>query len=273
MKKNSLSLYLLLSLCFGAALVMGLKHIPQARAAEEKTAVKVSEYASAEDLIAAQKYFLSQLEEPLANKAEYTEDLQERTKKTALILAVLAMNLGLHDTKNAAQTAAPLQYQLALNMAKNVKDFDAAKLSLDLLLQTQPEKPSPDKEKVQVYEGPALKWEMISGQGAMMKKTNELNSAIKRNLTPARFEKQLDALKYQTATMAAIGQATLMDKHEVKNHADLPTYEKYAIDFRTAAAELNKAVHAADQAAALKAFARMDTSCHTCHQKFDPPKK
>jgi cytochrome c556 len=64
-----------------------------------------------------------------------------------------------------------------------------------------------------------------------------------------------------------------LDKHHVKDPTEHPTYEKYAIEFRTAAAELNKAVHAADQAAALKAFARMDQSCHTCHQKYVQPKK
>lgn len=271
MNRKSLTLYFLMSGCLGLAILAVMKHGQQAIAAEEKTAFKVSDFASAEDLIAAQKYFLAQLEEPLAIKAEYAEDLQERTKKNALILAVLSMQLGLHDTKNAAQTAAPMHYQLALELAKNVKDYDAAKMALGILLKTQP--PSQGEVKIQVVEGPPLKWEMIRGQGAIMKKTNELNSAIKRNLTPARFEKQLAALKYQTATMAAIGQATLLDTHEVKNQADLSTYEKYAVEFRSAAAELNKAVHAADQSAALKAFARMDTSCHTCHQKFDPPKK
>ena len=278
MNRKSLALYVLLSGCLGLVLMAVTPSAPRANAAEEKkaeeqTAVKVSDYAPADDLIAAQKFFLSQLEEPLANKAEYAEDLQERSKKNALILAVLAMNLGLHDTKNAAQAAAPMHYQLALSLAKNVKDYDAAKMTFDLLKQTQPEKTTDGKEKVQVVEGPALKWEMVRGQGAMMKKTNELSSAIKRNLTPARFEKQLDALKYQSATMAAIGQATFVDKHHVKDPTEHPTYEKYAVEFRTAAAELNKAVHAADQAAALKAFARTEQSCHACHEKFNPPKK
>lgn len=243
--------------------ILGMTNLIKfAYAAEEKPAIKVSEYAPAADLVAAQKYFLTQLEEPLASKPDYAEDTQERVKKNALVLAVLAMNLGLHDTANAAQADAPAQFALFVELAASVKDYDKTKALYEKLIKATGE-----------AESPKLVWAMIRGQGAIMKKTNELNAAIKRNLTPARFEKQLETLKQQTATMAAIGQATLLDTHEVKNPADLPTYEKYAVDFRNAAAELNKAIHAADQAEALKAFARMDRSCHTCHQKFDPPKK
>lgn len=270
MNRQSLVLFVLLSGCLGLALLALTPGAPRANAAEEKTAadkmsVKVSDYAPAEDLIAAQKYFLSQLEEPLANKAEYAEDLQERTKKNALVLAVLAMNLGLHDTANAVQANSPALYAAAVELAASVKDYDKAKAAYDKLVAAVSAPAPPD--------APKLDWVMIRGQGAMMKKTNELNSAIKRNLTPARFEKQLDALKYQSATLAAIGQATFLDKHHVKDPTEHPTYEKYAVEFRTAAAELNKAVHAADQAASLKAFARMDQSCHTCHQKYVQPKK
>ncbi len=263
MNQKSLALYL--ALCgIGLGLLAVTSDALRASAAEEKTAVKVSDYAPAEDLIAAQKYFLSQLEEPLSNKAEYAEDLQERTKKNALVLAVITMNLGLHDTANPAQASAAVVFPSAVDLAAKVKDYDQAKAAYDKL-QTSFDNSLKATEP--------LTWVMVRGQGAMMKKTNELNSAIKRNLTPARFEKQLDALKYQSATMAAIGQATFLDKHHVKDPTEHPTYEKYAVEFRTAAADLNKAVHTADQAAALKAFARMERSCHTCHQKFDPPKK
>lgn len=259
-----LKFYLAASAAICVAAAFALTSFRNKVQAEEKTAVKVSDYAPAEDLIAAQKYFLAQIEESLSSKEDYAEDTQERVKKNALILAVITQNLGLHDTPNAAQASSPKVYAAAVALAASVKEYDKAKAAYDKLLAafypaTKASMP--------------LAWGMVRGQGAMMKKTNELNSAIKRNLTPARFEKQLESLKHQTATMAAIGQATLLDTHEVKNPADLPTYEKYAVEFRTAAADLNKAVHATDQPAALKAFARMNASCHTCHQKFDPPKK
>jgi len=233
---------------------------------ETATKVKVSSYAPVEDLVAAQKFFLAQLEEQLASKEEYAEDTQERVKKNALVLAVLSMHLGLHDVKNAAQQSGHMMSLSSEALARSANKYDDAKRSYNLILKSQ-------KEHIWVASGEEFVWKKISGQGAMMKKVNEINSAIKRNLTAARFAKQLDALKIQTVTLAAIGQATLLDTHEVKNPADFPTYEKYAVEFRTAAAELNKSVHAADQAAALKAFARMDASCHTCHQKFDPPQK
>lgn len=259
--KNKTLFTLLLLVPFLAAMPF-LTREPTARAADDKPAVKVSDYAPAADLVAAQKYFLGQLDESLASKPDYAEDTQERVKKNALVLAVLSMNLGLHDTVNAAQEHAAGVLPLAIELAAAVKDYDKAKAVHDKLIKAASEK----------HDG-KVAWAMIRGQGTLMKKTNELNAAIKRNITPTRFEKQAETLKMQTATMAALGQATLLDTHEVKNPADLPEYEKYAVEFRTAAAELNKAVHAADQAAALKAFARMDRSCHTCHQKFDPPKQ
>jgi len=263
MKNKSISLVWLLVL----PTVIGLAMISQrqtTQAADEKNPRKVADYAPAEDLLAAQKYFLTQFEEPLANKAEYAEDLQERVKKNALVLAVVAMNLGLHEKAAPAETKSAAIFPLAVELAASAKDYDKAKACYDKLLVSASNSGTADPTP--------LAWSMVRGQGALMKKTNELNSAIKRNLTPSRFEKQAETLKYQTATMAALGQATLLDTHEVKNPADLPTYEKYAVEFRTAAAELNKAIHAADQAAALKAFAQMDRSCNTCHQKFDPPK-
>jgi cytochrome c556 len=253
--------WLVLAVAIGVWLCTPLGQIS---AAEEKPAIKVADYARAEDLLSAQTYFLTQFEEPLASKAEYAEDLQERVKKNALVLAIVTMNLGLHEQATPAETKSPLIYPLAVELAANSKDYDKAKAIYDKLMAAT--------KSAGTADAAPLAWVMVRGQGAIMKKTNELHSAIKRNLTPTRFEKQLNTLKHQTATMAAIGQATLLDTHEVKKEADLPAYERYALEFRTAAAELNKAVHAADQAAALKAFARMDQSCHTCHQKFHPPK-
>jgi hypothetical protein len=264
MKNKPFPLYVALSALLSLVSIYGLGRAKVANAADEKPPIRVSDYASAKDLVAAQKYFLSQLEEPLASKMDYAEDTQERVKKNALVLAVLTMHLGLHDTANPAQASAAEIYPVAIELAAKVKDYDQTKAAYEKL------QASFDNS---IKATQPLTWGMVRGQGALMKKTNELNSAIKRNLTPARFEKQLESLKYQTATMAALGQATFLDKHHVKDPAEHPTYEKYAVEFRTAAAELNKAVHAADQAAAIKAFARMDTSCHTCHQKFDPPKK
>lgn len=224
--------------------------------------VKVSTYAPAEDLVAAQAYFLDQLADTLTSKEEYAEDKQERVKKNALVFAVVTMNLGLHDTAISAQAKAAGLYPLAIELAANAKDYDKAKATYDKLQATTT---APGTGKIA--------WGPVRGQGALMKKVNEINSAIKRNLTVARFSKQSNSLKIQSATMAALGQATLLDTHEVKNPTDKPVYEKYAVEFRTAAGELNTAVHAADNAAALKAFARMDASCHSCHQKFVPPKK
>ncbi len=235
-----------------------------ASAAEKQPIVKVSDYARADDLVSAQKYFLVQLEEPLASKPDYAEDTQERVKKNALVLAVLTMQLGLHDTTNPSQAQAAELLPLTIELAASVKEYDRAKAIFDKIQAVI--------NANSVSSAPEIKWAMVRGQGALMKKMNEINSAIKRNLTPARFEKQLATLKHQSATMAALGQATFLDKHHVKDPMEYPTYEKYAVEFRTAAAELNTAIHAADQAAALKAFARMDRSCHTCHQKFDPPK-
>jgi cytochrome c556 len=233
--------------------------------AEEMNELTVSRFAKFTDLEAAQKYFCAQLEESLASADEYAEDIQERVKKNALVLAIIAQSLE-HDMTYPPGNSTPSVVRLlAVELSGKVKDYKAAKAIVDKL---QPAATSRVASPMNLDN-----WKVVQGQGAIMKKTSELNAAIKRNLTPTRFEKQTEALKYQTATMAAIGHATLLDTHEVKNPTDLPTYEKYAIEFRTAAADLNKAVHAADQSAALKAFARMDTSCQTCHQKFVPPKK
>ncbi len=155
-------------------------------------------------------------------------------------------------------------FKAAEELALRVKDqATAKKLFADIVAARSSTMASPAK----------VTWAMVRGQGALMKKTNEVVSSIKRNLTEERFAKQQAALREQTVALAALAQATVLDTHEVKNPDDLPTWTKWAVEYRTLAGQLNEKVRAGDREAASKLLRTIDQTCHTCHQKFDPPKK
>ncbi|MGC4004322.1 MAG: hypothetical protein QM811_14860 [Pirellulales bacterium] len=253
-------------LVVGAALIAGVawQNASHAQIGAPKL-LAVSTYAPAEDLVAATDATLEQLGESLADPTDYAEDKQERVKKQGLLLATLAMHCGLHDQQNAVKPGSEELYKAALAVAKNSAQHAEANRALGEARAARTLVVPTGKSE--------LKWEMIRGQGAMMKKLNEVHAAVKRNLLAARFEKQKANLLVQTASIGAIAQATFLDKHEVKNPAEIPLYEEYAVKFRTSAGELNKAVRDSDLAAATAAFERMNATCHDCHQKFVPPKK
>lgn len=225
---------------------------------------KGSEIAAADDLVAAVDAVMKLLDETLTDPADYEIASQERVNKSGILLAMLAMTLGNHDQPNAVQPGAAELYKSALAISKNSKDFAAAKNAFTV---AQSARKTPGGGAVT-----APKWEVVRGLGAIMKKVGEFDAAIKRGLTPERFEKNKAQLQWQSAALAAIAQVTMLDTHEVKKTELMPQWESDAVAFRQAASALNRAVAAGDREAAAAAYANVGQACHQCHKTFHPPK-
>ncbi len=226
-------------------------------AVEAPAPPKVSEFASAEDLLSQFNYFNGRLKETVGAEADYDEAKQTRIIRDANTLAVLAQHLGMHDSDNPIKKSAAGIIKAAQAMTKATDHKTAAAAYADL-------------EKAAAGNGSSdeLKWGKVAGQGQLMKQVNVINPALKRGLQPAHIKSQAKTTAGQTATLAAIANTLLFDTHEVKNEADLPSWYEYSIEFRDAAHGLNTAIKSGETAKVSSALSRMNRSCDTCHKKF-----
>jgi hypothetical protein len=220
---------------------------------------KVSSFAPADDLLQQVGFFTGRVEESLATKDGYDEAKQARTLKDGNTLAVLALMLGKHDEANKLKDSAPAMIAAAQALAKGAKDYDAASMAFA------------DLKKAVAGEagaGGEVKWEKVASLGALMKQVPLVHTGLKRGVTGTRFERQLPEIAGQSATIAAIAQASMFDTHEVKDPADTPKWYAFCAELRDSAGEVNAAAKAKDQAKAKAALTKLNQSCDHCHEVF-----
>jgi cytochrome c556 len=223
-------------------------------AVEAPAPPKVSEFASADDLLEQFNYYNGRLKETVA--AEYDEAKQSRSNRDANTLAVLAQHLGRHDSDNAIKKSAAGVIKAAQDLTKATDQKTASAAYSDL------------EKAMAGGSGDEVKWGKVAAMGQLMKQVNVINPALKRGLQPARIKSQAKMTAGHTATLAAIANSLLFDTHEVKNEADLPSWYEYAAEFRESAHGLNAAIKSGETAKVSSALTRMNRSCDTCHKKF-----
>ena len=226
-------------------------------AADPPAAPATSTYAPAEDLVAQVNASLKDLEEALSTADDF-EVKQTRVVREANTLAALGLVLALHDTDHPLKAAAPALIPAAQKLAK-AKTLDEAKPALDGV-----------KAALAGGSGSAdpPAWGKVAGLGALMKQVTFINGRLRRNVTGKRFADQsADTARY-AALLAAIGQVTNYDTHEVKDAAQLPQWYEYCAAMRDSAGRINAAAKAGDQDAAKAAMADLEKSCSGCHKTF-----
>jgi len=220
---------------------------------------KVSTFAPAEDLQKQVGFFVGRVEESLATKEGYDEAKQARTLKDANTLAVLGLMLGKHDQPTELKNSAAALIKSAQQLAASTKDYDGAA------------KAFADVKKAAAGEAPGageVKWEKVASLGALMKQVPLINATMKRGVTGTRFERQIPEIAGSSATLASIAQASMFDTHEVKDPNDTGKWYDFCAQLRDAAAEINAAAHAKDQAKAKDALTKLNQSCDRCHEVF-----
>jgi hypothetical protein len=226
-------------------------------AVEAPAPPKVSEFASAEDLLTQFNYYNGRLKETVGVEADYDEAKQSRINRDANTLAVLAQHLGMHDADNPVKKSAAGIIKAAQEMTKATDHKAASAAYADL-----------EKAAAGASSSDEVKWGKVAAQAQLMKQVNVINPALKRGLQPARIKSQAKTTTGHTATLAAIANSLLFDTHEVKNEADLPSWYEYSVEFRESAHGLNAAIKSGETAKVSSALSRMNRSCDTCHKKF-----
>ncbi len=236
-------------------------------AADPPMPPKVSSFAPAKDLASQIDFYVGRLDEALAKKDDFDGANQSRAVKDAHTLAVISLALGMHDEEHPLKEGAVpmLQAAQALATAATAEDFDAA---VKAFADYKAARGSPSTS------GRSLTWQKVADLGALMKQVPVVNTNLKRGVTDERrFKKQLEESAGQSATLAAIAQAAMFDTSAVKDPVDLEQWQKYCAEMRDAAAAVNTAVRAGDQAQATAAFSRMAKNCDDCHGVFRKEKK
>jgi len=224
-------------------------------------AVKVSEFAPAEDLINQIKYFIDRLDQSLASKDAYDDAAQSRVAKEADTVAVLALGLSLYDGKHPLSGSTGHLLAAAEALSKAGADYAAARKALDELKAaaagktTGPDATTPG-------------WEPIAPLGLLMKEVPIVQSSMKRSLQSERFKTQAKQAAATAATLAMIAQAVAADDSAFKQPEQRQKWRDECIEMRDAAGAVNRAVHAGDPEAAQKAVGRLSQSCVGCHNDF-----
>jgi hypothetical protein len=218
---------------------------------------KVSRFAPAKDLKAQVDFYVGRLQESLANRAEYDETKQSRVNKDANTLAVLALALGMHDEPNPIKGTSADLIRASRALEKSHAEYEAA---VKALADVKKAVASGGQNAVQ------MKWEKVAQLDALMKQVPLVHAALKRTVE-RRFERQAADAAGQSATLAAIAQASMFDLEHVEAK-DAGAWRRFCAEMRDAAGEINSAAHAGNQGAARAGLARLSKSCDACHEVF-----
>jgi hypothetical protein len=70
--------------------------------------------------------------------------------------------------------------------------------------------------------------------------------------------------------IAVVGQGSMANAEDTDKPTEVEKWYQYCAEMRDAAAAVNKAVHAKDEASAEKAMEALQKSCDDCHAIFHP---
>lgn len=227
-------------------------------AAQDQVDVPISQYASAEQLTAQVQEFVAGIEECLVDEPTFVET-DNRVRKDAHTIAVLALALALHDEDHALKGSAASLLAASRALA-SAKDFAAAQESYAQVKQAA----SGSGDATGAPDG----WSKVASQGQLMKQVAIVNNKMRRAVRSSRFEREADENAEFAAVLAVIAQATYYDTHEVKDPNQIGAWRDLAVSMRESAGDLRAAFTARDQQAAQDALKHMQTSCDRCHEVF-----
>jgi len=223
---------------------------------EKKFSGDIAAMVSVKDLLAESTAKLGYLEEKLSNQASYKEN-RKKTIQAAGVMACLGQALSLHKEGSNSGISGIALRETALEFAKS-KSFDEAKKAygkLQTVLQ--------GKSKVET--APKREWKDLIDLHSLMKEVNTRNGRLRRVVRRSR-KPETDSL--HASTLAVLALAIHNITHEVKNKADLPIWQGYAVDLQKSMTELSAAIKKKDAASVKKIYLKATKSCRQCHEKF-----
>ncbi|MCE5266543.1 MAG: hypothetical protein LLG00_01475 [Planctomycetaceae bacterium] len=223
------------------------------------TPPKVSTFAPADDLVRQADLYIAGLEKSVADEEEY-KDGKDKIAKDSNTLIVIALALGLHDEDSQYKAQSGAIMKAAGELAAT-KDFASAQKAVAALKDA-----AEGKQKVESE----LKWQKVASLPELMKQVPLVNTKLKRNLKPDKFQKKAKDTAGYTAVIAAIAQGSMADLSATKNPGQAQQWYKFSAAMRDDAGQLNAAIHKKDASGAAKAMKKLAQSCEDCHAVFHP---
>lgn len=220
---------------------------------------KISSFAPAKDLIQQFDFYIGRISESLADPADFDLAKQSRTLKDANTLAALALMLAVHDDQHPLKPGAAALLKSAQDLSHVDDNAQRGGAALDAIKRAR---------AATEASGETVKWEKAASLSALMKAVPLVHTGLKRGVEPNRLARQAVQTAGQSAALAAIAQASMLDPEPAKSPAEVHEWVQLCLQMRDASGEVNSAVHAQDQAQVVTAMKRLTQSCDACHAKF-----
>jgi hypothetical protein len=220
---------------------------------------KISDFAPAGDLVEQVDFFVGRVEQSLADPADFDLAKQSRTFKDGNTLAALALMLAYSNQDHPLKASMPRLLKGAQSLAAAEGNVVRAQAAFAEIQAARAGSPDPLA---------TLKWEPVASLSALMKQVPLIHAGLKRRVEGNRLARQAVQLAGQSAALAAIAQASMLDTEHVKRPADIEKWQQLCAQMRTAAGDVNSAVHAQDPQRVTAGMKRLAQSCDACHAVF-----
>jgi hypothetical protein len=221
--------------------------------------MKISAYAPIDDLIGQVDFYIKYQADALADPAAYDLAKQSRTWKDANTLAVLALVLANHDQPHPLKASMGPLLAAAKELAAAEENVERATAALAAIKSARAGEIKAEGE---------VKWEQVASVAALMKQVPLVHAGLRRGVAPNRLAKLAKESAAQSATLAAIAQAAMLDREYGDTPEKAAQWSAFCAQMRDASGEVNSAVHAQDQPRVDASMKRLLESCDACHAKF-----
>jgi hypothetical protein len=218
---------------------------------DEPTAVKVSSFAPAEDLIQQVDFFLGRLDQCLANRDDFEGPNQSRVWKDSHTLSALALVLALHDQDHALKRAAPAVLAESQILATSNEDYERSRAALAQLKLAR---------WGQSAGQPPETWKQVASLAALMKQVPLIHNGLSRGVEKNRLARQEAQSAGQAAALAAVAQVAMFDTQYTMTAESSEKWRHFCAEMRDAAGEINSAIHQRNQADVDAGMARLQNS-------------
>jgi hypothetical protein len=248
-----------LGIVLGLGVVASLGTATSPLRSEPPPIPKVSDFAPADDLVEQIDFFVGRVEQSLADAADFDLAKQSRTFKDGNTLAALALMLAYYNQDHPLKASMPRLLKGAQALVAAGDSVVRAQAALAEIRAARAGSPDPLA---------TVKWESVASLSALMKQVPLIHAGLKRGVEGNRLARQAAQSAGQSAALAAIAQASMLDTEYVKRPADIEKWQQLCAQMRTAAGEVNSAVHAQDTERVAAGMKRLALSCDACHAVF-----
>ncbi|MBI3836820.1 MAG: cytochrome c, partial [Planctomycetia bacterium] len=204
-------------------------------------------------------FFVGRVEQSLEDPADFDLAKQSRNFEDGNTLAALALMLALSNEEHPLKASMPRL--LKASQALSAADDNVARAQAALAEIKAARAGSADPRST-------VKWERVASLGALMKQVPLIHAGLKRGVEGNRLARQAVQSAGQSAALAAIAQASMLDTEHVKKPEDIEKWRQFCAQMRDASGEVNSAVHAQDPKRVAAGMKRLAQSCDACHAVF-----